>query len=85
MEEGRGAALTRNLYLMGIDGSGGKRSRTGRANPAWSADSQSVAFVKNEYKRYDFMDFATKGIFIYDLKRARPGSTPTKTSCTSGA
>lgn len=75
-DEGKGKDKKRNLYLMNIDGSGRKKiADTGR-EPCWSADGQSIAFLKGEFTRYDLMDYATKGIFIYDLKTGQTRPHP---------
>jgi Tol biopolymer transport system component len=66
-DEGQGARLNRNLYLMNIDGSARRKVADGAREPCWSPDGKSIAFVKNEFRRFDIQDFVTKGLFIYDL------------------
>jgi TolB protein len=76
VDEGKGKGLTRNLYVMNTDGTGRRKIAENAREPCWSPDGQAIAFVKNEFKRFDIQDFATKGLFIYDLKTGRVREHP---------
>jgi Tol biopolymer transport system component len=67
-DEGKGAARMRNLYLMNLDGTGRTRIAENGREPCWSPDGTAIAYLKGEFQKYNLMDFATKGLFIYDLK-----------------
>jgi TolB protein len=68
VDEGKGASKARNLYLMNLDGTGRVKIMDNAREPCWSADSQSIAYLKGEFSKWDAMDYVTKGLFIYDLK-----------------
>jgi dipeptidyl aminopeptidase/acylaminoacyl peptidase len=67
-DEGKGREKTRNLYVMNVDGTGRAKVADNAREPCWSADGRTLAFLKGEFSRFELMDFATKGIFEFDLK-----------------
>ncbi len=70
-DEGKGDARIRNLYWMKRDGSGRTLVCENAREPCWSADGIAIAFLKGEMAKFNYMDFATKGIFIHDLKTGK--------------
>ncbi len=78
VDEGKGRAKVRNLYLMSMDGTGRRKIADNAREPCWKRDGTAIGFTRGEYRSYTAQDFATKGIFIYDLKtgetRAHPNS-----------
>jgi Tol biopolymer transport system component len=77
-DEGKGDAKVRNLYLMKIDGSGRKKIADNAREPCWSSDGKQIAFLKGEFETFSYQDFATKGIFMYDLKSGETREHPNK-------
>jgi len=75
-DEGPAAARVRNLYVMKVDGSGRAKIADNAREPCWSADGKSVAYLKGEFEKFTFSDFATKGIFIYDLASGKVRGHP---------
>jgi len=67
-DEGKGEAKRRNLYWMRRDGSGRTLVCENAREPCWNADGTAIAFLKCEKPNLDYWDYATKGIFIHDLK-----------------
>jgi Tol biopolymer transport system component len=67
-DEGTGAARIRNIYYMNTDGSGRTKIAENGREPCWSPDGTRIAYMKGEFQKFTFSDFATKGLFIYDLK-----------------
>ncbi len=66
-EEGTGKEKHRDVYVMNIDGSGRTLiARSGR-DACWTPDGKAVVFLKDEVEKLEYRDFATKGLFIYDL------------------
>jgi len=57
----------RNIYYMNIDGSGRIKVAENAREPCWSPDGSAIAYVKGEFDRYTTTDYATKGLFIYEL------------------
>lgn len=66
-DEGSGADKTRNVYVMNLDGTDRKLVANNGRDPCWKADSSAIAYLKGEVEEFTFTDYATKGIFIYDL------------------
>lgn len=77
-DEGKGDAKRRNLYLMQADGTGRVKISDNAREPCWSADGQSIAYLKAEFDGFDAMDFATKGLFIYDPQTGKHREHPNK-------
>jgi len=67
-DEGTGAARIRNIYYMNSDGTGRTKIAENGREPCWSPDGTRIAYMKGEFPKFTFSDFATKGLFIYDLK-----------------
>ncbi|MDH7568778.1 MAG: hypothetical protein QHJ73_04250 [Armatimonadota bacterium] len=66
-DEGTGKEKSRNLYLMDLNGTGRTLIATNAREPCWSADGRFISYLKGEFNRFDLSDFATKGLFIYDV------------------
>jgi len=58
----------RNVYYMNIDGTGRVKVADNARQPSWSPDGKTIVYLKGEFERYTTKDFATKGIFFYDLE-----------------
>jgi Tol biopolymer transport system component len=70
-DEGKGDAKIRNVYVMNTDGTGRVKIADNAREPCWSADSKQIAFLKGEFEKFNLTDFATTGLFIYDLQTAK--------------
>jgi Tol biopolymer transport system component len=77
-EEGAGSAKVRSVYYMNIDGTNRVKVANNARQACWSPDSQTIAFLKAEFERYTIQDFATKGVYFYDLKS---GKTTEHSNC----
>jgi len=77
-DEGTGATKVRNVYYMNIDGTGRVKVADNARQPCWSPDSKTIAYLKGEFDRYTIKDFATKGVFFYDLKTKKHTQHPNK-------
>jgi len=67
-DEGKGGARVRNLYYMNSYGTDRVKVAGNAREPCWSPDGNSIAYMKGEFEKFTYSDFATKGLFIYDLK-----------------
>jgi Tol biopolymer transport system component len=67
-DEGKGEAKIRNIYYMNSDGTGRTKVAANGREPCWSPDGTQIAYMKGEFDKFTYSDFATKGLFIYDLK-----------------
>jgi len=59
---------TRNVYFMNLDGTGRVKVADNARQPCWSPDSKTIAYLKGEFDHYTTTDYASRGLFIYDLK-----------------
>jgi TolB protein len=77
-DEGKGDAKVRNVYYMNSDGTGRVKVADNAREPCWSPDGKAIAYMKGEYKKFTYSDFATKGLFIYDLETGKTREHPNK-------
>ena len=75
-DQGKGERRVRNVYLMNGDGSDRVKIADNAREPCWSPDGTSIAYLKGEFEKYNLQDFATRGIFIYDLASGRTRQHP---------
>lgn len=75
-DEGKGKDKIRNLYYMNSDGTGRTKVAENAREPCWSPDSKSIAYMKGEFEKFTYSDFATKGLFIYDLASGKTRQHP---------
>ena len=70
-DQGKGDAKVRDIYYMNSDGTGRIKIATNGREPCWNADGTQIAYVKGEFEIFTYMDAATKGLFVYDLKTGK--------------
>ena len=66
-DEGEGASKIRNVYHMNRDGTGRILVATNARQPCWNAEGTKIAYLQGESEEFCYTDYATKGIFVYDL------------------
>jgi Tol biopolymer transport system component len=76
VDEGQGESKIRNVYYMNIDGTGRTRVADNARQACWNPDGTAIAYLKGEFKEFSYLDYATKGIFIYDLKAGKHRQHP---------
>ncbi len=77
-DEGKGDEKVRNLYVMEADGTKRMKIADNSREPCWSADGTKIAFLRGEYDKFTYSDFATKGIFTYELATGQIRQHPNK-------
>jgi Tol biopolymer transport system component len=77
-DEGKGKDKIRNVYYMNSDGTGRTKVAENGREPCWSPDGNSIAYMRGEFKHFTLSDFATKGLYIYDLKTGKTRQHPNK-------
>jgi WD40-like Beta Propeller Repeat len=70
-DEGKGKDKIRNVYCMNSDGTGRVKIADNGREPCWSPDGTKIAYLKGEHERFSYIDFHTKGLFIYDVKTGK--------------
>jgi Tol biopolymer transport system component len=68
VDEGQGPKRSRNLYLMDADGTDRVLVARNARDQCFSGDGTRLAYLKGEYEEYCLKDYATKGLWIYDLR-----------------
>lgn len=66
-DAGDGKDKVRSVYCIGADGNGRSLVARGARQPCWSPDGRRIAYLKAEFERFTYKDYATKGVWIYDL------------------
>jgi len=69
----------RNVYYMNIDGTGRVKVAENARDPCWSPDGKIIAYLKGEFDRYTITDYASKGLFFYDLETRKHREHTNKT------
>jgi TolB protein len=67
-DEGKGANKVRNVYYMNSDGTGRVKVADNAREPCWSPDGRFIAYMKGEFLKFTYSDFATKGLYIFDCQ-----------------
>jgi len=77
-DEGTGATKVRNVYVMNLDGTERQRVATNSRQPCWQEGSAILSYLKGEVEKFTFTDYATKGVFMYDLASGQHTQHPNK-------
>jgi len=75
-DEVTGKGKVRNVYYMNIDGTGRTRVAENARQPCWSPDGKAIGYLKAEFDRYTTRDYATRELFIFDLKTRKHRQHP---------
>ena len=70
-DEGEGKSKIRNVYYMNPDGSGRTLVARNARQACWCPDGSTIAFSKGKFEEYTPKDFASRGLFFYDLVTKR--------------
>ena len=63
----QGEDTLRSVYYMNADGSDRVLVAEKARQPCWSPEGRRIAFVKQEFDKFNVVDFASKGICFYDV------------------
>jgi len=77
-EEMVGGEKIRNVYYMNIDGTRRVKVAENAREPCWNADGKTIAYLKGEFQRYTITDYASKGLFFYDIATGKHREHPNK-------
>jgi Tol biopolymer transport system component len=57
----------RNVWVMNLDGSGRTLLARNAREPCWDPAGTAVVYLKGESEKFTLTDFATRGIYCFDL------------------
>lgn len=77
-DEGTGADQIRNVYVMNLDGTDRQLVARNARQPCWKCDSKVIAYLKGEVDQFTYTDYATKGVWFYDLAMRKHSQHPNK-------
>ena len=69
----------RSVWLMDVNGSHRVKVADAARQPCWSPDGKTIAFVGQEFSRFRVDDFASKGLYFYDLESGQTRQHPNDT------
>ena len=78
VDRGEGKDKVRSVHYMNLDGSGRTKVADHARQPCWSPDGKAIAYLGGEFQRFRYIDYATKGIFFYDLETKQIREHPNK-------
>jgi len=67
IDQGEGDQKTRSVWYMNLNGSGRTKVADNGREPCWGPDSNTIAYLGSEFPQFTVTDYATKGLFFYDL------------------
>ena len=73
--EGDGDTI-RSVYYMNADGSGRTLVAEKARQPCWGPDGTKIAFVKQEFTRFNIVDYASKRLYFYDIETGETAEHP---------
>ena len=78
VDRGKGQAKVRSVWYMHVDGTGRTKVADHARQACWRPDGKAIAYLAGEFKRFRYIDYATKGVFFYDLKTRQIREHPNK-------
>jgi hypothetical protein len=70
VDEGQGRNRVRCVYYMNIDGTHRVKVADHAREPCWSWDGKSIAYLNDEYQRYNTNPYSTDGLVYHHLDGA---------------
>lgn len=78
VDEGAGDDTVRSIHFMNMDGTGRTLVTKYARDACWKGDGTAIAYLPDEFKKFNYIDYATKGLAIYDLKTKEHRPHPNK-------
>jgi TolB protein len=67
VDRGEGREAVRDLCVMEINGQGRRKLAENAREPFWSPDGRTIAFLPQEFSKFNVIDFYTKGMSFCDV------------------
>ena len=71
VDSGTGRETIRSLWVMNFDGTGRKKVTDRARQQCWAPDGETIAFLPQEYPKFNVTDYYTKGISFHHLPSGR--------------
>jgi len=68
VDDGEESATVRSIWTMNLDGTERTQVAQYARDACWNGDSTAIAYLPDESKKFNYIDYATKGVMIYDLR-----------------
>jgi Tol biopolymer transport system component len=68
VDEGEGEATVRSVWYMNLDGSERTLVAHHARDACWKGDGTAIAYLPDEFEKFHVIDYATKGLMIYDVQ-----------------
>lgn len=75
-DTGQGRDTVRSTWVMNIDGSGRRLVAERGRQPAWAPDSRTIAYLPQEYPKWNVVDYYTRGLMFYDMDKGESRPHP---------
>lgn len=79
VDDGEGRTAIRSLWVMDVDGKNARKIADQAREPFWHPDSNTIGYLRQEFSRFDVMDFYTAGMLFYNLKTQKTTPHPNST------
>jgi len=66
----------RSVWMMNLDGSGRRRVASNAREPFWGPGGAAIVYAKGESEKFTLTDFATRGIWRFDLRTGKHEEHP---------
>ena len=76
VDKGEGRDAVRSIYYMDFATKQRKKVADSGREPFWGPDSKTIAFLSQEYPKFNVIDYYTKGINFYDLATGKTEAHP---------
>jgi hypothetical protein len=68
VDSGSGRQTLRSVWVMDIDGQNRRKIADHARQPFWAPDSKTIAYLPQEFNKFNIADYFTKGLNFYDIE-----------------
>ena len=68
VDAGEGRNAVRSLWIMDIDGKNRKKIADHAREPFWSPDGKVIGYLRQEFTKFNVVDYFTKGMMYYNVE-----------------
>lgn len=75
-DAGSGRNTVRSVWVMDIDGKNQRKIADYARQPCWHPDNQTVVFLPQEFKKFNIVDYFTKGVTYHNIETGKSRTHP---------